>query len=1289
MSSKPDPYLRIDFSINASHPKFLEGLDIWLRLGLIGHTQVKGLSKTYLTCPIPVPVVTKVSKPKPVVLPSGIDWEDDSIPVAETLTPSPVAQMWQSLWDELSVRWLLFLGVFLVVVSSGVLAATQWQNFPAVAQYGVLWAYTVIFWGGSVWAGKQRNLQLTAQTLRLITLLLMPVNFWAMDSFGLWRNPLEWVVMAIAAVSLTTITLFHQELSNNRSRFTSNATLLLGLSYLHWGWHLLGFPVIAVYIGMVGTAILLPKIVLPERALPEGDANRSISSSIIIYALTVLLGRAIFVINLPVAQFGLALGICGWLFVRLIPINDPSAVANFKSKIWSGIGASLLLIGWLVSVSEKLPWQATVVSGLGLWFCGSRLRRFWQRRDFLAIFVIGLQGIWLVVRLIPAEFRRERIAYISQLIGDQSVPWALPSVGLFPYAIAIIVLIDWLHRVSKPQLASFGERLVFSFGAVLTVVSLANPVLRSLNLVLSALTLAVVTRRWLPTRKGLVYLTHVTGLFACASIIDWQFPTLNQINWATILLVAMGIEWGLSLLNSPNFSSWRESFWYLGFVLSGISYVLLFNSLYPSGIYTPSVDLSNQSVLLWLLTPLALTVVASRRKEVPQKQSAWFSVYALFMAQVLTLFLPGIRLVSLGIATGLMLVNTRYLKQLEAALITIGFGLTFVGMLLWEGIPGLPKLSLPDWLIVNAITITILWLSRSLLQRLTGTIAALYTQASDHWAIGLCGVELVMLTLQNIAAYSGFDSASYKYLAASVLTAFALVYRYWRQPSNRGIYTFSWAVEIIVAEAIFLTNGKVLELAIANIVLGFITLFVSDAWAIRYRRPIPLSSVEILPLFYALFGIILRVGYFNNWTGLLTLGAALIGIGVGRRRAEWKALSYLSLAGITIAWYELVVYQMLQANGGSNADGLTILASVAAAIAIVYRLLGWFLKSRSRTFLNLSVAEIKITAHLHWLIGSLLITFAIQSAIAIPPKLTLVSIFISLILASYALLQGRCQEISTQKNTNDIWVYLGLIQIGGTVFYSRIIWTQLSGLDPHFSTISYLLAYAIYQIPWQRWGWRRTPWRRAAVVFPLLTVLATGDVISDIGLLGVAAFYIWVSQLQNNFRFTYISVALIDWVIIRWFSQHNLTNSLWYTIVVGLSLLYVAQFDPELKRPEQRELRHYLRLMGSGAISLVALVNHQDTGSIPGLIPGMISFLTIFAGLILRVRAFLFVGTATFLLTAFYQLVILISRYGFIKWVVGLIVGIIFIAMAANFETRREQIKSVLRNSSHQLGEWE
>src|ERR687885_2017234 len=279
MSSQPDRPLRIEVSVNASHPKLLEGLDVWLRLGLLNHGQVKRLSRTNLTCRLPELVVA-ATVPEPQLtasVASSSDWEVDT-PLVGTPRQSPLTQMWYSLRDELSVRWLLFLGVFLVVVSSGVLAATQWRNFPAVGQYGVLWTYTVVFWLGGIWAGKQRHLQLTSQTLRLITLLLVPVNFWAMDSFGLWRHPWEWIVVAIAALTLTTITLLHQEIRETPSRIASSTTLLLWLSYLHWGWHWSGFPLVAVYLGMVGTAILLPRG-LGRRAwgvaAGDGDSSQS------------------------------------------------------------------------------------------------------------------------------------------------------------------------------------------------------------------------------------------------------------------------------------------------------------------------------------------------------------------------------------------------------------------------------------------------------------------------------------------------------------------------------------------------------------------------------------------------------------------------------------------------------------------------------------------------------------------------------------------------------------------------------------------------------------------------------------------------------------------------------------------------------------------------------------------------------------------------------------------------------------------------------------------------------
>jgi uncharacterized protein YacL len=57
--------------------------------------------------------------------------------------------------------------------------------------------------------------------------------------------------------------------------------------------------------------------------------------------------------------------------------------------------------------------------------------------------------------------------------------------------------------------------------------------------------------------------------------------------------------------------------------------------------------------------------------------------------------------------------------------------------------------------------------------------------------------------------------------------------------------------------------------------------------------------------------------------------------------------------------------------------------------------------------------------------------------------------------------------------------------------------------------------------------------------------------------------------------------------------------------------------------------------------------------------------------------------------TSVYQLIIFSLRYPFFKWVIGLLVGIVLISIAANFERRRAQINSLLRNTSGGFQEWE
>lgn len=309
MSSPLERSIKIEVRLPSYHPQLLQGLDIWLSLGLISDAQVRQLCREFLVCSVILEpraesvnvqgVSQRIAEKSTVISNAG----QPSVVSGKQKPPPQLAksnlftEILQSLLSELSVRWLLFLGVFLVVLSSGVLAASQWEKFPVAGQYGVLFAYTLCFWGLSFWTGKQSNLRLTTQTLLTVTLLLVPVNFWAMDSFGLWQNPVNWIVVAIASFSLTAITvlicksrLFAVHLPHENFRLIN----ILGLSYLHWGWQISGFPLIALYLAVVGTSLItVYQTRLARQRDRQSGLDMSLPASIVIYALLVLLVRGI------------------------------------------------------------------------------------------------------------------------------------------------------------------------------------------------------------------------------------------------------------------------------------------------------------------------------------------------------------------------------------------------------------------------------------------------------------------------------------------------------------------------------------------------------------------------------------------------------------------------------------------------------------------------------------------------------------------------------------------------------------------------------------------------------------------------------------------------------------------------------------------------------------------------------------------------------------------------------------------------------------------------------------
>ncbi len=1305
-------------NIDKNHPQILEGLDIWLRLGLISNDEVKQLCQKYLSTPLPQPQIVKKEKliTNTKTTQKQIDLQPTIPNTSTAKSPNLITQLLQSLMAELSLRWLLFLGLFLVVVSSGLLAASQWQKFPPSAQYLVLLAYTLCFGTATVWTRKTKKLQLTSQTLRLVTLLLVPVNFWAIDGLGLWNNIGEYLIVVFASFFLTTIVIYFYKKPNVSIKWISIAPLnLLGLSYLHYGWRVSGFPILAIYLSVIGTAIAtifhnqsqkITETIEIENKTNTRDPLTGIA--IVIYTLLILLTRAIFIANVDITKLGLALGIIGWILLKNNTLNQ------IKGKLFvqNWIGISLLLLGWLVSLDAQ-PWQALIINIISLLLLAENLQKSWRPIQLSAIFLIGLQTTRLGWRLILITTGQNLVETTTQIFNTQNSPQSLLSLAWFPYLILMVWVTNWIYHRQQINLSKFSEKICLGFGVFLNILSWQNPLTIFLNLLASTITLAIFITRRQATRINLIYLTHITGLLSIFSGINYFLPDLSLTTWAIILLIMMVSEWGIFILQTKITAETRIvtpkssisllscfclSAWHLGLVLAVISYILWLSNLEnfsPNICTTINCQLSAKWGIIWLITPLALTTISSKIISF-RKIAAKLSVAALIMLQSLTLWQPETRLIGLGLAIILMLINTKNILTQTAANITVGFVLTFITICLWSGALGLPPISGVEWLLILSLYLVSLWLLYSRIIQLSGKLFNIYPQALDGWTIILCCLELIILTIHSLGIYWKIINPSIIVIISATLTLFAIGYRGLIKQkaenssltfslnnfvqSNATIYSFSWALELLTVEILGSVNKSIISLAIANLALGLFVQILGD-WLQRKVGINNLSkSWQIIPLLYGILGALLRVTIFNNWTGLTSLALSFILIGVGKRQPQLKPILYLGILGISISAAELLSYQIFTLSLGEK---LVAYASLGTTITYSYRLLSpWLLD-----YLKLTAIEIKNIANIHWAISSLILLLLAGYNLKSNPILGLTT---AILLSRYAIMQGKNNPNLQQAET---WIYLGVIEGYAVTIYIINLLSITEILLSWLGAIAAIISYFIYLLPWENWGWTQKPWRRISLIIPIITIVITNLRLDYtppwfwyLSILITAGFYIVISKVNKQIRLTYISVGLINYGLVIWLNNLGASiQTLLYITPIGLSLLYVAKVDPYLKLPKNKNIRHNLQILGSGIICFVALLENQWTG----LLSGIISIVVIFAGLGLRTRAFLYVGTITLIINVFNQLIVLNSLYSFFKWVISLIVGIAFIWIAASFETRREQINNLLQNWIEELEKWE
>ncbi len=1300
--------IQIDSTSGQVSSRLLEGLDYWVKLGLLSDGQVREIALT-MSEPLPIAESPLSTEAADSLSESEQAIASSETAVVPTVRPNRIAQAMAALVEEISVIWLLFLGVFLVVVSSGVLAASQWESFSAVGQYGVLFVYTLAFWGASVWAQRQENLRSTGRMLALATMLLIPVNFWMMDRFGALSGGVGLAVCGVAAIALTLLPL---SLSNELMPKRSNRINLVGLSWLHWGWSLALWPVFATYVGAISTAANLvyqdrhpaqlaanleSETVEASAETNLAEANSIAAAGLPFDALTVMLSglillvRSLFIAQVPPHRLGLAAGICGWLLVWLTR-------QKASRIVWERFGFGLLLLGWIVTAGQVPPLQAIAISLLALWLMWEKLQQFWTKGYLLTVLGIALQTYALVWTVLPTTLRDRLLTFLSTWFNVgavETVDWA--SLGFFPFLLGVLALAAYLRRQEHQSLARLTEQIALGAGLFLALLSLGNSFTAAVNLTLSTVTLAwiLTNRRALP--DSLLTLTHVAGLAAAGAWIYYVAPDLTMLTWGCIALGGAIAE----LLSHPFLRSQRLQLntWGAGLILATMSYGLMLDSWAE----TPP--------WLWLLVPLTLTFVANHRQTLQPQITAQLATIA-FLMQTPWLTDWTAIISSAAVATVCTGINSRIWRSQWAAQFTVGFGLLLTTSVVWRGLLERMDMNFGRLVVFHAILIWSLWLlQRGLAGR--SELARLYAQATRNWAMALMLVLLgwgSIIAWLGVTANDGFNFVGVGYakylMAATILLIAALAERLRHRAADWQYYSLAWAVEVAIALALTLqispenpVMDKLTWLGITTLAVGFATQITGDLWTVKH--PPYRSSWHVIPILYAALGLLLGHDRFLAESGWFTIATGLIFIGVGRRQTasdpsanlplspsslRLNTLKYLGLLALSIGAYELLAYRLLQASGGQTGDGLTLLAMLALLLTVLYRVASHWLARYSR----LPLRSIALANHGHWVLGMALCAIAPASGLSQPKGIALWTIT-TLLGAAYALVVGnRLWTPQTFVADHSIWARMGLL--GGLlcVAYDRFVWfPDQTGLLVWGGAIACVLGFVLYSLPWERAGWGNEM-RSLGIWLPLLTLSITLLEIQTQGALIVAAFYAWIANRSDRIRLSYISVVLFDFALLDYLESRGWLSAIAFSLIVSLSILYVTEVEPYFRTSSKRQQKHWIRVLASGLVGISAL--YQTEISEPmlffALIAVAIGTLFVFAGLILKIRAFLYVGTATFVLQILRVLWLFINANSLLLWAIGIVLGLAFIWVAATFESRRSQVSNRLSSWTETLETW-
>lgn len=1205
----PNRRISLELMLLDDHPELLNGLDFWLKLGLISDSEVKRWAKQYLVSTVPevasATTIAPIAKTSSLVnsgqfiLNTVSAPADDRIgetslyPSEASSEPSIVTRILSGFMAELGVMWLLFLGVFLVVISSAVLASLQWNEFSTIGQYVILLSYTLAFGGAALWTARRENLRLTSQMLRAATLLIVPVNFWMMDGFQLWRSPIGIVISMVAALLL-----FGMQRLLLRSQSQLLQASYMGLSLLHWGWAIPGLPIAAVYAGTIGTAVIQLRSDSTQANFTSNsspDRSSNLGLIIAVCGVVLLMVRSVFGAQVLLSDLGLAFAISGLMLC---------SQRRERSENFVSIGGALLLgIGWWVTLGAG--WSALGVNGLILALLWQRLRQRWEVWVVSGLIVLGVQTFWLMQVMVPESLRLASLN-IAMKLTEANAPWELLGFSFIVPLIATLGFSHHLKRACKPELEVVALRWAVLIGGLFALPGLFNPAVRSIYFLMLFVILAVgnlLQQRSAPNidyPKPLVYLTQIVAIVGVLSLSEWQIPALSTlqwsgVGWALVCIVGAVLEWALCLGLRDRI--WKKSAWVSGLILASLAWFSLLSvgiygntRLSPLGIGWGRLD--SGWTLMWWVIPAILTIVSRVR----------------------------------GRSVTTMPVTASDISIASAGAIVAAIPIT-------------------NWNSNSLITIT----------AIAFVLMALNTRVIRNLAASGMTVGILLLFIQAVMVRSAFASAPWPGMVVLMLWVF---WQGWRgrvvsRPSSNRTQLLSnyagvldrWAIALVMVSG------------------GYAIIFETLIWAF----PVQLALMPWLDRYTS--GMVLIDGL------LMMLGLVIRGIGSG------QALSLLGI-GVGLEWIVsyLLTHQTNPIWTISLGRGDRIALFALASVAIAWLMQG--LRPVIKRAFALSNEEAQPSPNFHWVIAAGIASFVTLSSFS--SSLSVVGLWnLALcfeLLSIYGFVRGR--------NYSN-WLYPAVITlcVAIEIVLSRFLPNAV--LDPWGVAIASVIAFGLAVVPWVRLGWPSVnSIRHCAIALPGIVLIMTAWIVNIPGLLLAGSFYAWLAIASKRFGLSYVSVLLGMWASFRLLHVWELNDPLWYVSVVSVAMVFSVECDPGFQGDNNRQKRHWIRCLAIGLLSLTALVQAELDWAL-GLFVILWGLGLVAVGLVLRTRAYLYVGTLLFLFQVLRQLIVFISNYSMLLWALGITLGLALIWIAATFESRRASTIALVQYWSAELDRWE